>query len=86
MDYKADVTLYKTLTEEQLYVFIRMGGLELPQQILADHVQKIILQCAKQCGATAQKATSRKTSKAIWAPELKPLVTASKQLHYQWKS
>ena len=82
---KADTHLYRSLTEERINVLISTGGLDLPHQVLADRLQCILLLCAEESGANVCRTKSKRTSKLPWAPELKPLVAASKQLHFQWK-
>ncbi len=84
---KADLELYKKLTEERLRSLENLGGSDLHPHVLAECLHDILAECALKCGATKRmRRTGKKRSgKHPWDPRFSVLAQASKDLHQQLK-
>jgi len=83
---KVDMTLYKELTESKLTTLGRDGFEKLDPEVLVSSINNILVDSAhKAAGVKVKKKSTKKRTTSPWGSELKPLVKASKMVHYHWK-
>ena len=82
---KIDRQMYQTETDERLQCFIANGGLELPNDVMVERLNNILLDSADHCCPPRITRKPKKRSKYPWADSLKPLIVELKSNHYQWK-
>ena len=84
---KIDRSAYEELTGTQLSSLIECGGLLLPNEVLVERLNSILLDCSDRCGPKPPRKKKKKKAqrKYPWSDNLKPIMKDLKHAFYWWK-